>query len=69
MRDAEAKNKQEFQRVIVASQDVQIGEVFSESNIAMGRVAGGKGLVPKMINLVIGKTANSNYRRGDAIEL
>jgi N-acetylneuraminate synthase/N,N'-diacetyllegionaminate synthase len=69
MRPAEASNKREFQRVIVAKRDIKIGEMLNQENVTMGRVAGGLGLAPKWIDLVNGKVATSNYRQGEAIEL
>ena len=68
MRAAEASNKREFQRVIVAKRDIKAGEMFDEENLTMGRVSGGLGLAPKWIDSVKGKIATSNYSKGDAIE-
>lgn len=69
MRPAEASNKREFQRLIVASKQILKDEVFELDNITMGRVSGGKGLQPNLLDMVIGKQAKRTYSRGEAIEL
>jgi N-acetylneuraminate synthase/N,N'-diacetyllegionaminate synthase len=69
MRPAEAENKREFQRVIVASKQISNGDALEFSNVTMGRVSGGKGLQPNLLEMVIGRRAKRDYSRGEAIEL
>ena len=69
MRPGEAANKREFQRVIVASKRIFNGDALEFSNVTMGRVSGGKGLQPNLLEMVIGRRAKRDYSRGEAIEL
>lgn len=65
----ERKNKNEFQRVIVAIREIKKGEIFSEENLAMRRVNAGKGLPPNMIKFLLNKTANRNYKDKEPIDI
>lgn len=65
----ERENKREFQRVIVAARDIRAGEVFSESNLAMRRVAGGKGLPPSLYWRILGRTAKADIPAMAPIDL
>jgi len=60
-------NKQEFQRVLVASKDIGEGEVFKLENIMLSRVAGGKGLPPSFMDRIIGSRSNREYKKNEAI--
>ena len=65
----ELLNKKNFQRIIVAANDILEGELFSSNNLTMKRVAGGQGLPPKMLDFLIGNRASRKYKRGIAISL
>ena len=66
---AELINKLEFRRVLVAARDIKAGEPFSESNLSMRRVAGGRGLPPNMYSQLLGKTAWREFPALSGIEL
>jgi N,N'-diacetyllegionaminate synthase len=66
---AEHDNKREFQRVIVAATAIKLGEQFTESNLAMRRVAGGVGFPPSMYWRLLGRTAWRDFAKHAAIEL
>ncbi len=65
--EEERKNKKEFQRVIVAANDITQGEIFTAENLTMRRVAGGKGFPPRFFDAIKGKPALRNYRKGEAV--
>jgi N,N'-diacetyllegionaminate synthase len=65
----ELSNKREFQRVIIAARDINSGEQFSINNLTMKRVTGGKGLPPKMLNFLLGKSANKGYKKNEPVLL
>jgi len=65
----ELENKREFQRVIVAGRDIKAGEEFTEFNVAMRRVAGGKGLPPSLYWRVLGRTATRDIPAFTPIDL
>ena len=66
---AELENKKEFQRVIVAATQIKTGEPFTESNLAMRRVAGGQGFPPSMYWRLLGRTSWKDFQKFTAIEL
>lgn len=66
---AELANKREFQRVIVAATVIKAGEPFTESNLTMRRVAGGRGFLPSMYWKLLGRTAWRDFSKFSAIEL
>ena len=59
---AELENKKEFQRVIVASMEIKSGDVFTEKNLEMRRVSGGKGFNSVMYSYLIGRKAWRNFK-------
>jgi N,N'-diacetyllegionaminate synthase len=63
----ELANKKEFQRVIVAATPIKSGEVFSDSNMVMRRIAGGQGFSPNMYSRLLGKTAWRDFDQFSAI--
>jgi len=63
----ELENKREFQRVVVASSDIKVGEMLTEHNISMQRVTKGEGLEPKFFDYLIGTVSNKNYKKGEPI--
>ena len=65
----ELKNKSEFQRVIVASSNINKREVLSLKNISMQRVKGGNGIKPIFLDYLIGTKAHKSHKKGEAIEL
>ena len=65
----ELVNKREFQRVIVAATEIEIGEPFTQSNLTMRRVANGQGLPPSMYWRLIGKKSWSHFPKYSAIDL
>lgn len=62
--DAEKKSMQ-FKRSIYVVQDIKKGEILSEKNIRIIRP--GAGLAPKFIDVVLGKTAKTDLKRGSAL--
>jgi N,N'-diacetyllegionaminate synthase len=64
----EEKNKNEYQRRLVAACNINIGDIFSESNITMQRVEGGRGFPPSYIDYILSKPAYKTYRKGEPIE-
>ena len=66
---AELANKREFQRVIIAARQIKAGEVFTEENLTMRRVAGGQGLPPRMFDQLMGKTSWQDFQESIAIDL
>jgi len=65
----ERKNKDEFQRRIVATTNIKNGDVFSKEVLGLRRISGGIGLTPNYFHLLIGKKSNKDYREGDTIEI
>ncbi len=65
----ELLNKREFQRIIIAAENIKKGEAFSMHNLTMRRVAGGKGLPPAMIDFLLGRETCQEYKRGEIIGL
>jgi N-acetylneuraminate synthase/N,N'-diacetyllegionaminate synthase len=61
-------NKKEFQRVLVAAQDIKSGDLFAPSNLTMRRVAGGSGFSPKMYWDLLGKASWRDFPKFSAIE-
>jgi len=67
--NAELDNKLEFQRVIVAATAIETGEQFTESNLTMRRVAGGRGLPPSIYWRLLGRSSWRDFAKYSAIEL
>ena len=65
----ELRNKKEFQRVIVAASQINVGDVFSDANLMMKRVSGGQGLPPSMYNSLIGKSSWRDFKANMPIVL
>jgi sialic acid synthase SpsE len=65
----ELANKKEFQRVIVSSKRIAVGDSLSSGNLCMRRVPGGTGLAPRYFDLLNGRTARRSYEPGEPIEL
>ena len=65
----ERKNKQEFQRRLVAAEEIQAGALIEEHHIAVRRVAGGLGLQPSLLDYLIGRPSPKKYNIGDPIDL
>ena len=66
---AERTNKKEFQRVLVAATTINVGDIFTESNLIMRRIAGGRGLPPIMYWQLLGRTSWRKFPRLSVIEL
>ena len=66
---AELENKKEFQRVIVASSDINRGDIFTKYNMEMRRVSGGTGLQSNMYSYLIGRKAWRKFRKLEPIEI
>ena len=62
---SESKNKDLVRKSIVALQDINKGENFSETNLTTKRP--GKGISPMKWNQIIGKKARKNYKKNDFI--
>lgn len=56
----------QVRRSLYAIEDIKKGESFSEKNI--GSIRPGFGLPPKMLPNLIGRRAQQDYRRGDALK-
>ena len=65
---AEIPNRNLLQKKLVASKEIQKGEVFSHANI-IGKRTGGIGISPLYYESILGKTANKNYQIDEIIEL
>ncbi|MDC0893236.1 N-acetylneuraminate synthase family protein [Pseudomonadales bacterium] len=63
----ELLNKLEFQRVLVANENISEGEVFKRENITLSRVSGGKGLPPSFMDRIIGSRSNREYKKNEVI--
>ena len=66
---AELGNKKEFSRMIVAARDIAAGEIFSESNLSMRRIAGGTGLPAHLFDYLAGRSTSKAYKKNDPIAL
>lgn len=66
--DMERTGKREFQRRIVAARQISCGETITEDAFTLRRVPGGRGLLPSMIELILGKPAHRAYKAGEPIE-
>lgn len=63
---SEKKNMKKVRKSIVASREIRVGEIFSESNLAVKRP--GNGLSPMYWTEIIGKKSTKNYKSDDQIE-
>ena len=66
---AELLNKKEFQRVIVASTEINSGDVFNEHNLEMRRVSGGNGLHSNMYSYLLGRKAWKHFNKLETIDI
>jgi N,N'-diacetyllegionaminate synthase len=64
---SEAKNKPIARKSIVASQNIEKGEIFSEENLAIKRP--GTGISPMQWNKVVGTTAIRYFNEEELIEI
>lgn len=64
--DSELKNRAVARKSIVASRNIEQGELFTEENITVKRP--GTGISPMDWDLVIGKPAKRSFNSGDQIE-
>ncbi|MEI8155481.1 MAG: N-acetylneuraminate synthase family protein [Burkholderiales bacterium] len=67
--NAELINKIEFQRVIVAAEEIRVGDCFSEANLTMRRVADGKGFPPSMYWRLLGRKSWGHFPPSSAIDI
>ena len=65
MTKSESKNKKQVRKSIVALQNIQEGEKFSEANLTTKRPA--DGISPMKWKQIIGKKAKKNYKKNDLI--
>ena len=65
----EEYNKNEFRRFVVAINHIEKGEIFTNYNTGLRRVAEGKGIGASSYETVIGKKSTKNYLRGEPIKL
>jgi len=63
----ESENKKEFQRVVVAKKDINLGDVFELDNLTVSRVSGGKGFPPSFLKRILGMKSNKVYAKNEAI--
>ena len=66
---AELLNKKEFQRVLVASVEINCGDIFTENNLEMRRVSGGFGMRSNMYSYLLGRKAWKNFEKLEPIEI
>jgi sialic acid synthase SpsE len=64
----ENKNRKEFRRMIVAAKDIEAGETYTQQNLTMRRVAGGKGIAPMMLDFMLGRRAPHAIKKHQPIE-
>jgi N,N'-diacetyllegionaminate synthase len=64
----ESAQRGEFRRFIVASRDINVGELLSEDALAMRRISG-TGLPAALITQVVGRLAHRAFRKGEPITL
>lgn len=65
---AERKSRDEYQRRMVASRAIRVGDTLDESNVTMLRNEGGRGLPPSAWDYVKGKVASRPFEPGQPIE-
>ena len=65
----ELENKKEFQRVVVAKKDINLGDVFELDNLTVSRVSGGKGFSPSFLKRILGLKSNKAYSKNEAITI
>lgn len=63
----EDKNRKEFRRVIVTAKDIKEGEIFTEDNLTMRRIPGGRGFSPEFLQMLLGKQAWKDIHKGEPI--
>jgi N,N'-diacetyllegionaminate synthase len=63
----ELQNRDVARKSIVASSDIQVGEVFTESNLTAKRP--GTGISPMDWDEIVGTKATKNYVKDDLIQL
>jgi N-acetylneuraminate synthase/N,N'-diacetyllegionaminate synthase len=66
---AELMNKKEFQRVIVASTQINSGDNFTEQNLEMKRVSGGEGMNANMYSYLLGQKAWRHFKKLEPIKI
>jgi N,N'-diacetyllegionaminate synthase len=64
----EVKNKNEYQRHLVAACDINSGDIFTEKNITLRRVKGGLGFPPSYIDYLLTKPAPKNFKQGEPLD-
>ncbi|BDA79203.1 N-acetylneuraminate synthase [Leptospira kobayashii] len=67
--EGELFNRKEFRRYIVASKEIQAGEILSEQNLTLRRVAGGAGLPASFWQHLQNAKASKKFNKGEAITL
>ena len=65
----ELGNKKEFQRVVVAKKDINLGDVFDLDNLTVSRVSGGRGFPPSFLNRLLGQKSSKVYSKNEAITI
>lgn len=64
---SEIKNKPIARKSLVAAQQINTGDVFTEDNLTIKRP--GDGISPTLYWTLLGKVANQNYNEGDLIRV
>lgn len=65
---SEQMTRKSLQKCLVASRDIEVGEIFSMENIVAKRT-GGKGISALYVDEIIGIRASKKYKKDDIIEL
>ena len=63
----EYKNKNEYQRRLIASCDIKKGDLFSDDNISLKRVECGNGLPPSFLDYLLERPSQKSYHKGEPI--
>ena len=67
--ETERMNKLEFQRYLIAADEIKKGEVFRDDSFVTRRIKGGTGLKPRHMDLLIGQKSHKDYGKGDIIRI
>lgn len=65
----ERANKKEYQRRLVAARDIAAGAIFTNEDIVLKRMPGGRGLPPAFLEHLLGRPAPKRYAVGEPLEL
>lgn len=64
----ELKNKNEYQRRLVAANRIERDQLIESSDVALRRVSGGRGLLPKFLDSILGRPSPRTFDEGEPID-